>query len=195
MRRPPFKPWMSRSRLGRSRQDAPPPKRHGFEYYRHGNALLYAALKTATGRVHGKTAARLYQPEFLQQHPRVQFTSRPLTHPGSTKSRSGSPRSNARSSRAASSPRFPTWLANSDATSTHTLPNARPIRWKYSDPPAASAVTNSLRQATRSEQTSLRQRREVRELQRVRGDPETASNKTPPQRFPESYLLSSGVRL
>ena len=30
-------------------------ERHGFEYYRHGTLSLYAALDTATGRVHGKT--------------------------------------------------------------------------------------------------------------------------------------------
>ena len=29
-------------------------ERHGFEYYRHGTLSLYAALNTATGRVHGK---------------------------------------------------------------------------------------------------------------------------------------------
>ena len=33
-------------------------ERHGFEYYRHGTLSLYAALETATGRVHGKTTAR-----------------------------------------------------------------------------------------------------------------------------------------
>ena len=33
-------------------------ERHGFEYYRHGTFSLYAALDTATGHVHGKTAAR-----------------------------------------------------------------------------------------------------------------------------------------
>ena len=77
------------------------------------------------------------------------FTSRPLTHPGSTRSRSGSPRSNARSSPAASSPRFPTWLANSDATSTHTPPMLGRSSGNTLTPPAASAVTNSLRQATR----------------------------------------------
>jgi hypothetical protein len=32
-------------------------ERHGFEYYRHGTLSLYAALDTASGRVHGKTAA------------------------------------------------------------------------------------------------------------------------------------------
>src|ERR1700693_4405615 len=31
-------------------------ERHGFEYYRHGTLSWYAALNTATGRVHGKTA-------------------------------------------------------------------------------------------------------------------------------------------
>src|SRR6201998_3093392 len=33
-------------------------ERHGFEYYRHGTLSLYAALDTASGRVHGKTTAR-----------------------------------------------------------------------------------------------------------------------------------------
>ena len=40
-------------------------ERHGFEYYRHGTLSLYAALNTATGRVHGKTAARHTSPEFV----------------------------------------------------------------------------------------------------------------------------------
>ncbi len=129
-------------------------ERHGFEYYRHGTLSLYAALHTATGRVHGKTAARhtsrefvaflqevvsLCPPrqqihiildnlsahktqavrEFLQQHPRVRFH-----------------------------PRFPTWLANSDATSTPTPPMLGRSSGNTLTPPAASAVTNSLRQAT-----------------------------------------------
>src|SRR5439155_26358432 len=38
---------------------------HGFEYSRHGTLSLYAALKTATGRVHGKTAARHTRREFV----------------------------------------------------------------------------------------------------------------------------------
>ena len=54
------------------------------------------------------------------------------------------------SSRAASSPRFPTWLANSDATSMHTPPMLGRSGGNTLTPPAASAVTNSLRQATRS---------------------------------------------
>src|ERR1700726_4573992 len=40
-------------------------ERHGFEYYRHGTLALYAALNTATGRVHGKTAARHTSREFV----------------------------------------------------------------------------------------------------------------------------------
>ena len=40
-------------------------ERHGFEYYRHGTLSLYAALDTASGRVHGKTAARHTSREFV----------------------------------------------------------------------------------------------------------------------------------
>src|ERR1700737_2040246 len=40
-------------------------ERHGFEYYRHGTLSLYAALDTATGRVHGKTAAHHTSREFV----------------------------------------------------------------------------------------------------------------------------------
>ncbi len=40
-------------------------ERHGFEYYRHGTLSLYAALNTATGRVHGKTAAHHTSREFV----------------------------------------------------------------------------------------------------------------------------------
>src|SRR6202043_3155766 len=40
-------------------------ERHGFEYYRHGTLSLFAALNTATGRVHGKTAARHTSREFV----------------------------------------------------------------------------------------------------------------------------------
>src|SRR5437667_8476527 len=40
-------------------------ERHGFEYYRHGTLSLYAALDTATGGVHGKTAARHTSREFV----------------------------------------------------------------------------------------------------------------------------------
>jgi transposase len=35
-------------------------ERHGFEYFHHRTLSLYAALDTATGRVHGKTAASHY---------------------------------------------------------------------------------------------------------------------------------------
>jgi len=40
-------------------------ERHGFEYYRHGTLSLYAALDTKTGRVHGKTTARLTSRDFV----------------------------------------------------------------------------------------------------------------------------------
>jgi transposase len=40
-------------------------ERHGFEYYRHGTLSLYAALDTASGRVHGKTANRHTSREFV----------------------------------------------------------------------------------------------------------------------------------
>src|SRR5579863_6598306 len=40
-------------------------ERHGFEYHRHGTLSLYAALETATGRVHGKTAARHTSQDFI----------------------------------------------------------------------------------------------------------------------------------
>jgi len=36
-----------------------------FEYYRHGTLSLYAALETASGRVHGKTAARHTSQDFV----------------------------------------------------------------------------------------------------------------------------------
>jgi hypothetical protein len=62
MRTPPFKPWIVLIPSCRSPGRA---ERHGFEYYRHGTLSLYAALNTATGRVHGKTAARHTSPEFV----------------------------------------------------------------------------------------------------------------------------------
>lgn len=40
-------------------------ERHGFEYYRHGTLSLYAALETATGRVHGKTADSHTSQDFV----------------------------------------------------------------------------------------------------------------------------------
>jgi transposase len=40
-------------------------ERHGFEYHRHGTLSLYAALDTASGRVHGKTAAHHTSREFV----------------------------------------------------------------------------------------------------------------------------------
>ena len=127
-------------------------ERHGFEYHRHGTLSLYAALNTATGRVHGKTAARHTSREFvaflqdlsahktqavrefLQQRPRVRFHFTPT---------------------------YSSWLnqveiwfakiereviARGIFTSVSDLArrfrryinaysaNARPIQWKYSDP-------------------------------------------------------------
>ena len=41
-------------------------ERHGFEYFRHGTLSLYAALDTATGQVHGKTASRHTSAEFVE---------------------------------------------------------------------------------------------------------------------------------
>lgn len=40
-------------------------ERHGFEYYRHGTLSLYAAMETATGRVHGKTTPRHTSQDFV----------------------------------------------------------------------------------------------------------------------------------
>src|SRR3984893_4480283 len=40
-------------------------ERHGFEYYRHGTLSLYAALKTHSGEVLVKTAARHTSQEFV----------------------------------------------------------------------------------------------------------------------------------
>jgi len=40
-------------------------ERHGFEYHRHGTLSLYAALKTQTGEVVGRTAARHTSAEFV----------------------------------------------------------------------------------------------------------------------------------
>src|ERR1700738_272813 len=75
----------------------------------------------------------------------------PLRIPlGSTKWRSGSPRSNARSSPAAFSPRSRTWLANSVVTSTPTPPMLARSSGNTLTPDAACALTNSLRQSTRS---------------------------------------------
>ena len=158
-------------------------ERHGFEYYRHGTLSLYAALDTATGRVHGKTAARhtsrdfvafleevvsLCPPHqqihiildnlsahktalvhvFLEQNPRVRFHFTPTYSSWLNQ--------------------VELWFARIERdgivrgvfTSVPDLArklrryinaysaNARPIQWKYSDPPVASVVTISLRQAT-----------------------------------------------
>src|SRR5580700_12159483 len=76
------------------------------------------------------------------------FTS-PLRIPlGSTKSSSGSPRSNVRSLPAASSPLYLTWLANSVVTSTPTLPTLARSSGNTPTLLGAYVLTNSLRQAT-----------------------------------------------
>jgi transposase len=41
------------------------PRRHGFEYFRHGTLSLYAALQTDTGQVVGKIAPRHTSAEFV----------------------------------------------------------------------------------------------------------------------------------
>src|SRR5271170_6538330 len=63
MRRPRFKPSIASTRYCRFSPGRA--ERHGFEYYRHGTLSLYAALDTATGRVHGKTAARHTSRDFV----------------------------------------------------------------------------------------------------------------------------------
>jgi hypothetical protein len=112
-------------------------ERHGFEYYRHGTLLLYAAFNTSTGEVLGKTAARHTSAEFVavlddivvnqpagrEVHVIADNLSAPktkqvaefldrhakvhLTRPGSTRSSRGSPKSSATLSHAASSPPSP----------------------------------------------------------------------------------------
>src|SRR5215831_10076559 len=76
------------------------------------------------------------------------FTSRLPILLGSTKSNSGSPKSSARSSLAASSHRSRIWRVNFVATSTPTLPT--PVRSSGSTltPLTACALTNSMRQST-----------------------------------------------
>ena len=160
-------------------------ERHGFEYYRHGTLSLYAALDTATGRVHGKTAARHTSQDFIAfsrrsspcarldrrsissstisrlTRPRwsgsswnrihvSDSTSRPLTPPGSTRSNCGSPKSSVKSSPVASLPPCPIWPASCDVTSTRTPPMPSRFSGSTQTLPAASVVTNSLRQATSS---------------------------------------------
>jgi hypothetical protein len=88
MRRAPFKPWIVLIPSCRSRRDAPNATASNTTATAPSP---YAALNTATGRVHGKTAARHTSREFvaflqdlsghktqvvrefLQQHPRVRF--------------------------------------------------------------------------------------------------------------------------
>jgi transposase len=61
-RRLPFRHWIVLIRCCLSPGRA---ERHGFEYHRHGTLSLYAALDTATGRIHGKTAARHTSLDFV----------------------------------------------------------------------------------------------------------------------------------
>jgi hypothetical protein len=76
------------------------------------------------------------------------FTSPPRTPLSSTKSRSGSPRSNARSSLAAFSPWSRTWLANSVAPLTPTPPTLGRPSGNTLTSAAVCALTNSPRQPT-----------------------------------------------
>ena len=85
--------------------------------------------------------------DFLQRHP-SSFTSRPPIPRGSTKSRSGSPKSSARSSLAEFLPRSPIWLANFGATSSLTRPTLAPSAGNTLTLLAAYLLTNSLRQST-----------------------------------------------
>jgi transposase len=41
-------------------------EKHGFEYYRHGTLLLYAALDVKTGKVEGKTTKRHTSADFIE---------------------------------------------------------------------------------------------------------------------------------
>jgi hypothetical protein len=87
-------------------------ERHGFEYYRHGTLSLYAALNSATGRVHGKTAARHTSREFvdfLQEVPSLcplgnKFTSSWIIFPRTKLRRSVSSSNNIRESSFTSRP-------------------------------------------------------------------------------------------
>ena len=80
--------------------------------------------------------------------PGYAFTSRPLTPLGSTRSKSGLPKSNGTSSLAASSPLFPTWRGSCAATSTPIQQTQGRSTGNTPTPRGASAVTTSLRQAT-----------------------------------------------
>ena len=63
MRRRRFKHWTDWTRFCRFLPDVP--NATVSSTYRHGTLSLYAALDTATGRVHGKTAARHTSREFV----------------------------------------------------------------------------------------------------------------------------------
>ena len=145
-------------------------ERHGFEYYRHGTLSLYAALDTATGRVHGKTAARHTSREFVDfleevvlvvPAPASRFTSSStISSAHKTQSVQDFLEQNPRV-QFHFTPTYSSWLnqvelwfakierdviARGIFTSVPDLArklrryinaysaNARPIRWKYSDP-------------------------------------------------------------
>jgi transposase len=123
-------------------------ERHGFEYYRHGTLSTGQQIHIILDNLsaHKTQLAR----DFLQQHPNVQLHFTPTYSAWLNQSRSGSPRSNARSSPAAFSPRSRTWLANSVVTSTLTPPTPARSSGNTLTPAAAYALTNSLRQSTGS---------------------------------------------
>lgn len=100
---------------------------------------------------------------FLQQHPRVQLHFTPTIPHGSTKSRSGSPRSNARSSTAGILTSVPDLARKLRRYLNAYSANARPIPLKYSDPAVTCTPTNSLRQSTRCQRCSLARRNKVRD--------------------------------
>jgi hypothetical protein len=93
-------------------------ERHGFEYHRHGTLSLYAALNTATGRVHGKTAARHTSREFVAFLQEVvccvrltnKFTSSSTISPRTKLRRSVSSSNNIRESGFTFTPTYSSWL-------------------------------------------------------------------------------------
>jgi DDE superfamily endonuclease len=78
-------------------------ERHGFEYYRHGTLSPGQQIHIILDNLSAHKTQLVR--DFLQQHPNVQLHFTPTYSAWLNQSRSGSPRSNARSSPAAFSPR------------------------------------------------------------------------------------------
>jgi len=97
-------------------------ERHGFEYYRHGTLSLYAALNTATGRVHGKTAARHTRREF------VAFLREVLSLMSASATDSHHPRQSLRAQNSSGPPVPPTTSASPVSLHAHLLLLAQPGR-------------------------------------------------------------------